>query len=168
MTKLDWLNGLYIRRMKLADLTKACAPFLKEHAAVSNLEKIVSLFQERLKRLAEINELASFFFNEQLSYDPKILIPKKKKIEETVTTLELVAKTIETLSAGDFEQSRLKAIFEDFVSEHSLNNTIVLWPLRVAITGREASPGVFEVMAILGQQKVMARLNAALAALKKT
>lgn len=167
ITKLDWLNGFYIRRMPIAELTKACRPWLGEYAATENLEKIVALFQERLKILSEIKELTSFFFTEQLTYDSNILIPKKKTKEETLSTLELVAVQVAALAANDFVPDTLKIIFTDFIKTHALNNTIVLWPLRVAITGRAASPGVFEVMEILGKQKVTDRVGAAITALKK-
>jgi glutamyl-tRNA synthetase len=167
LTKLDWLNGLYIRKMNLADLTKACLPFLGEYANSENLEKIIGLFQERLKKLSEIKELVAFFFEEKLVYDPNILIPKKKTKEETINALEFTIKKVESLNESDFTEEKLKNIFTDFVKDKALNNTIVLWPLRVGVTGREASPGVFEVIAILGKQKTYERMQEALEALKK-
>jgi glutamyl-tRNA synthetase len=167
ITKLDWLNGLYIRRMSLSALTKACQPFLGEHATAAHLEEIIGLFQERLKKLSEITILAEFFFAEKLNYDPHLLIPKKNNLANMASVLALTSKEIEVVPVHDFKTPKLKTTLESFITKHSLNNTVVLWPLRVAITGRAASPGVFEVMAILGKQKTKARIDHALALLKK-
>lgn len=168
LTKLDWLNGFYIRKMSLRDLTKACSPWLGEFSDDKKIESIVGLFQDRLKKLSEIRELVSFFFVESLDYDAKILVPKKKTSQEVLQILPLLNEYLGKLEEHDFTASILKGKLDEFVKFHNFNNTIVLWPLRVAVTGREASPGVFEVMEILGKSKVLVRVAEAEKRLKNS
>jgi glutamyl-tRNA synthetase len=167
LTKLDWLNGVYIRNLPIAELTKASLPFLGEYAKSDNLDKIIGLFQDRLKKLSELKALISFFFEKKLDFDPNIIIPKKTTKDKIIPILELIIKHLNILKPVDFKPVQLKKSFEEFIKTNSLTNMIVLWPLRVAITGREASPGVFEIMEILGQATVIDRVENALVLLKR-
>lgn len=168
LKKLDWLNGYYIRKMDLARLTDFCLDYIKDKKFKKvDLKKIVNLFQERMKKLSEINDLAVFFFQEKIKYDLKILIPKKFDRDFTSKVLHSTYNFIKEIKKEDFKATKLKSLFEHFIQKNNLNNTVVLWPLRVAITGKEASPGVFEVMEVLAKDKVLARVGEAVENLKK-
>ncbi len=161
--KLDWMNGMYIRTMKPKELAKALMPFVKDlHATEKDLERIAPLFQERLKTLAEFKNYAIFFFLDSLDYDPKLLIPKKGTQQETVRVLSDVKEFLPTLPKSVFRHNQLKQKFEHFVQEKQYTNMAVLWPLRVALTGLAASPGVFEVMEALGPERSMKRVGEAI------
>ena len=119
-----------------------------------------------MKKLDEVEKLTDFFFVEKLKYSPSILIPKKFDKDFTLKTLELIYQTVKKIDEKDFQVKNLKSIFEKFIKENNLNNMIVLWPLRVALTGRESSPDVFDIMEVLGKDKVLARVGEAMEGLK--
>lgn len=168
LEKLDWFNGYYIRKIKLEKLVDLCLPFIIDQKVDKiYLKKVISLFQERMKRLVEINYLADFFFKNKIKYNTKILIPKRSEKDLILITLVATFNFIKGIKIGDFKAAKLKYLFEKFIQKNNFNNTVVLWPLRVAITGKEASPGVFEVMEVLGKEKVLARVEGAVENLKK-
>jgi len=168
LEKLDWLNGYYIRKLDLDKLTDLCSEYIDDKKVKKDyLKKIVVLFRERMRQLSEIKELASFFFEEKLKYNPEILVPSKIDKDFTLTILTLTADFVREIKEDDFEAKKLKLLFEQFIQKNSFNNNIVLWPLRVAITGKEASPGVFEVMEVLGKDVILTRVGEALNNLKK-
>lgn len=157
--KLDWLNGFYIRSLNTDKLVEYCLPFLKiKKVKKDYLKRVIKLFQERLHRLDEIENLADFFFKKKLNYSPAILIPKKFDKDFTLKTLELTLHKLEDVDEKDFQAKKLKKIFEEFIKKNNLNNMIVLWPLRVALTGKEASPDVFDIMEVLGKDNVVSRV----------
>lgn len=165
--KLDWFNGYYIRKTKLDKLVELCLPFISyKKINKTSLKKIISLFQERMRKLSEINDLASFFFVRKLKYETGILIPKKFDKDFTSEVLTKTYDFIKEIKKEDFKAKKLKNQFEQFIQKNNYNNTIVLWPLRVAVTGKEASPGVFEVMDVLEKETVLERLGEALTNLK--
>ena len=168
LVKLDWFNGYYIRKIKLDKLTDLCLPFIR-YRKINKiyLSKAIGLFQERMKNLSEINDLGSFLFEERIKYDAKILVPKKFDSDFTLEVLQSTLEFLKGIKKEDFGTASLKYLFEDFIQKKNYNNTIVLWPLRVAITGKEASPGVFEVMEVMGKDKVLARVGEAVENLKK-
>lgn len=168
LEKLDWLNGYYIRKLDLDRLTDLCLEYINDKKVKKDyLKKIVALFQGRMRQLSQISELASFFFEEKLEYNPEILVPSKIDKDFTLTILILTANFVREIKEDDFETKKLKLLFEHFIQKNNLNNTVVLWPLRVAITGKEASPGVFEVMEVFAKDKVLARVGEAVENLKK-
>jgi glutamyl-tRNA synthetase len=167
LAKLDWLNNHYIKQLpdeKLADL---CKPYLAGMGPVSEeyLLAIISLEKERLKKLSDIVLQTEYFFKAP-QYEPQLLVWRKSDAAKTKQVLALLRDFVnvtpdETLcSISKFEES-LKA----FIAEHELDNGTVLWPLRVAMTGREKSPTPFEVTATiaqgLGRAEVLARLETA-------
>lgn len=159
LKKLDWLNGFYIRSLEINNLVDYCLPFLKAKKVRRDyLLKVIKLFQERLHRLDEIENLANFFFKKKLNYSPTILIPKKFDKDFTLKILELTYKKIKEIDEKDFKVKNIKKIFEEFIKKNNLNNMIVLWPLRVALSGKEASPDVFDIMEVLGKDNIVSRL----------
>ena len=167
--KLDWMNGQYIKNLELDQLLNMSKNFLeikKEDKLF--FSKVVRLHQDRLKKIKEIVEIANHYLVASYKYDPKILVPKSGSPEETIIILGLIITKLKTVDQKDFDQDdRLKNIFEEFIQEKELTNKSVLWPLRVAITGLEKSPGVFEMMSALGKQKALQHLEEGLKKLQK-
>src|SRR3989338_2906182 len=115
--KLNWMNGMYLRKLPLATLTDLCLPYLLlasfiekkdkelylikatgEEIKNSGLEKVVGLEQERMRKLSEIGELTGFFFADKLEYKEELLIWKKmtkSKLKETLENLEKIVSNIE-------------------------------------------------------------------------
>ncbi len=181
--KLDWLNGMYIRKMDLPELTRKTIPYLEKAGLVAKdkngykaangnalsqeaIESIVKLEQERLKKLSEIGERVKYFFSRP-QYNPQILIWKKSNLEQTKKNLQAVCEFLENLDEKEFASAQtLEAKIKQFISENNLENGPVLWPLRTALSGLEASPGPFEIASALcrvyGKQEIIARLRAAI------
>ena len=156
INKLDWFNSYYIKKMPIGELTKLCLPYLpKSNFSKSKLEKIIKLEQERIKKIPEIGDMVEFFFKEP-KYKPNLLKwrdMKKKEIKESLNKLE---KILSKSKIGDAERRLLKT--ED--------RGKLLWPLRVALTGREKSPPPFEIAEILGKKEVLKRIKKAIQLLK--
>ena len=155
--KLDWMNGEYIRRKSVIELAELCKPYLREFSELPNLEKVIALEQPRLKKLSEITERAEFFFK-QPEYDKELLKWKDMADEEVFASLE---KSKELLThAGE----NLQEVFFDAIGNGDKGK--VLWPLRVALSGRKASPGPFEIIDVLGKKVSIDRIENAINKIK--
>ncbi len=176
--KLDWINGAYIREMDLGNLTELCVPYLEEAGLIKKvvsskyqvlstndevsfeyLKKVVSLEQERMKKLSEIGELVEFVFVNKLEYEKDLLIWKKMNFEEVKNNLELAYNELEKIEEKDFEKNNLEKILRDLMEREGIKTGELLWPLRVALTGLKGSPGPFEVGEVLGKEKVLGRIR---------
>jgi len=170
--KLDWLNGNYIRQKSAKELAELCLPYFIKAGLIKEgeydkkyLEQVVLLEQGRMKKLSEITELTKFLFGDDLAYDANLLLWKKLTKEEVRKNLETAKDFISQLKAKDFTKEKLEDKLKALIAEKGIGTGDMLWPLRVALTGQKASPGPFEVAAVLGQEKALARLERALAKL---
>ena len=164
MKKLEWMNGCYIRKLDVDRLLKMVIPYLKESGLMKGeessekelAEKVLLLEQERLKKLNQITELAGFFFLEKIKYDSQAVeqILEKEGIPELLESFSRVLEEAEPFDALPIEE-----ITRKFMAERNLKGKELMQPVRVAITGRKASPGLFEVMEILGKEKVLRRIS---------
>ena len=126
-------------------------------AELNHIKKVVALEQERLKNLSEIKERTGFFFAEP-EYEADLLIWKDLSREQVKNNLTELKTKIDELA--DF--SKLEEGIMSWLKETGKKNGDYLWPLRVALTGLKASPGPFEVALVLGKEKTLARLTAAI------
>ena len=170
--KLDWINGQYIRKMGIKELTELCLPYLPKNLNLDKkiIEKIIKLEQERMTKLSDIGESADFFFKEQ-AYEPEILSWKNAKKKETLESLNKSYSILCDVKDGDFEAEKLKQILlpeaEKFTnSEGKIDRGQLLWPLRVALSGKEKSPGPFEIIEILGKSETLKRIKKAIDLIK--
>ncbi|MFA6553439.1 MAG: glutamate--tRNA ligase [Patescibacteria group bacterium] len=164
--KLDWLNGQYIKKMPLKDLAEKCKPWLDGNIETYDLEKVVALFHDRMKKLSDIRELSAFLFSRELEYLGDLLIPKGGEKEDTVRGLSLSCDILKSIGENDFVAAATKKVFEEFIKQRALTTKGILWPLRVAVTGLAQSPGVFEVMEVLGKAEAIRRVEMAIGRLK--
>lgn len=157
--KLLDLNARYIRESETAYLTRALIPFISEQGLQDLREEKVAQAVETLKMrsrtLAEMANDARFYFDDVIVYeqkaDEKFLTPDAfEPLSELKSRLE---------KAVDFSRQGLEAIFQRFLDEKKIKMGKIAQPLRVSLTGRSASPGLFEVMEALGKDKVMTRLE---------
>lgn len=180
--KLDWLNGLYIRKKTIKDLTNLCIPFLinssliKRHTDTSfmtndteriitltEIEKAVSLYQERLKKLSEITEFIDFVFIDAITYEKELLRWKAMTDEEIILSLEKLINIVRGIEV--FEKNKIEeTIFSE--AEKMPNRGNLLWPLRVALTGKQSSAGPVEIADLLGKEKCLSRLELAIKKIK--
>jgi glutamyl/glutaminyl-tRNA synthetase len=158
--KLDWMNGEYIRRKSAAELTDLCRPHLTSYqlpVTGDYLEKIIALEQPRMKKLSEIGERADYFFGPP-EYEKELLQWKSMTHTEVRAALER-AEEILTGYRLPVTKESLEQIFFGAIGEG--DRGALLWPLRVALTGKKASPGPFEIIEILVIEETLARIRAA-------
>lgn len=160
--KLDWLNGYYIRQMNLDELMEMSKDFLVNIPINEKTKKAINLGRERVKNIHELKDAIKFFFVEELEYDSSILVSKKDTLSDTEKSLRLSLEVLNNISERDYVTEKLKVQFESMIQKHELNNRVVLWPLRIAVTGLEKSPGVFEVIEVLGKNDTVKRVGIAL------
>ena len=173
--KLDWFNGSYIRRMSDADLAAAVLPWLEDADSGlpesslpvdrDYLTRIVPLERERLKRLSEAPEMLSFFFEEELAHDPGKLVPKGLDAAGAASALAQALAVAE--SATDWSAPPLEEAYRALAQETGLKTGQLFGAIRVAVTGRTAAPPLFDTMAVLGRERTLRRLRAALRALRE-
>lgn len=164
--KLDSLNGEYIRQKSIAELTKLCEPYLEREFSISKsrfprkyIERIVALEQPRLRKLSELPGRVDYFFRDP-DFPLELLRWKKMTDEDIQQSLSRAQDILSGLAEEDFSEEKLEQIFLDAIGKGDRGE--LLWPLRVALTGRKASPGPFEVMAVLGRERSLAYLHNAL------
>ena len=163
--KLLWLNEHYIKTGDPGRLGQLMAGFLAEKGidvkSGPDLEQVVLSLQDRAKTLVEMAEGARFYFTAPDDYDPKakekFLTPDKAEI------LGSLIETLETLD--DFSEAGVEAAFKDILEQSGLKLGKVGPTVRVALTGGTVSPGIFTVIAVLGKDRVVSRLQKALASL---
>ncbi len=159
LEKLTYLNGFYIRHLSLGELTELCLPYFDKEINKEYLKKAISLYHERLKKISEIGELVDYFFKDKLEYESELLIWKKSNKEEVKDSLD---KTIKVLSeTGDWNMKNIEASLVALAEEIG-DRGRVLWPLRVALSGKKASAGPFEIAEVLGKEKTIKRLQEAI------
>ena len=171
--KLAWLNGVYLRQLPPPELMQQLRPFLEERlpSSVSRplndayLQDITPLVQERLKTLAEGPELTSFFFAETLDYDPALLLGQLQDRDTASNALKQATAGLEGLAT--WEASELESFLRPLAGELDLKTGQLFGVIRVAMTGRTAAPPLFQTMAVLGRERCLRRLHAAVASLDK-
>ncbi|MBI4272916.1 glutamate--tRNA ligase [Candidatus Uhrbacteria bacterium] len=171
--KLDWFNAHYIREMDISKLTSLCTPYFisagylteKEASAKhedAKIEKIVDLERERIHKISEIPLHTSYFFLTDVEYDDHLLLWKNTSPQATQEGLRIAEKVLLSLDESDFTASKIEQKLKQAIVEGKLKNGVVLWPLRVSLTGLAASPSPFDVAAILGKKKTLERVSHAL------
>jgi len=173
MDKLDWMNGVYIRSLTLEDFTQRAFPFLdrglppevKRPLSPDYIRQIMPLIQERARTLAEVADLAQFFFVNELDYDASLLIAKNMSQESATKALEVSRQRLKQLESFDAES--LEAVLRPLAVELGLKTGQLFGTLRVAVTGRTAAPPLFQTMAVLGKEQCLRRIEAALDRLHK-
>jgi glutamyl-tRNA synthetase len=169
--KLDWMNGVYIRALKPEEFFEAAQPYLMTDVITGEafiededyVRKVLPLVQERAKTLLEVVELTRFFFVNELEYDAQMLIGKKMDAPSTISALKAAQAKLEALKA--FDAGSLEVVLRPLAPELGLKTGQLFGVLRVAVTGQTAAPPLFETMAVLGKERSMKRIAAALSKL---
>ncbi|MDI6717550.1 MAG: glutamate--tRNA ligase [Patescibacteria group bacterium] len=159
LEKLEWLNAQHIRKLSDNDLTERLKNFIPEKWRLEKelIGKIIKFEKERIKKLSDFKEIAEFFF-ELPNYDKDMLIWKTSNKEKTKIILENLYNEIKKMAESDY--AGLKEIIMPIAEAWGRGE--VLWPLRVALSGKETSPGPFEIIEILGKEKSLARVKIAI------
>ncbi|GIV71134.1 glutamate--tRNA ligase [Caldilinea sp.] len=173
-SKLEWMNGVYIRQMDVVALKDAVAPFVAADLGLDvetlrrdpRLLALTPLIQERIKLLTEATALVDWAFlpAEKITYpDPTQLIGKKLTAAQSIEALEAARELIATVEP--FEAATLEAAFRSRAEAMDIKLGSFLTPVRVAVTGKTVSPPLFESIHILGREETLKRLVNAIQAL---
>ena len=162
LDKLQALNAEHIMAASPRDLVAPLKPFLEksgiEIEADDYIVQVIETLQPRSKTLADMAEAALFYYHSDIVYDEKAA--KKFLKAAALEPLKLLADKLEALE--NYTQSDLETVFLAVMDETGLKLGKIAQPVRVALTGRTASPGIFEIIAILGKDRVLPRLKKAI------
>jgi glutamyl-tRNA synthetase len=171
LDKLNWMSGVYIRQLNAEEFLQRVLPFLetglpqsiKRPLSTEYVQQIAPLIQERITILGEAAEYAEFFFVQELEYEPALLTGDVT-VEAALEALQAANKRLQRLDS--FDASSLEGLLRPLASELGLKTGEFFGLLRVATTGRTAAPPLFQTMAILGKERCLKRIEAALKELR--
>jgi len=173
--KLVWLNGHYIRQLGVEELTRRVTPFLARAGLIQfepaagaefdRLKAIVALEQERMKTLAEAPELVTFFFRDP---DPAACLEllktdrfaRKHQLDELKRALGKSEAALRELTDTSWTVSSLKEALEKEAARLGWKPPELLMPVRLAVSGRQATPPLFETLECVGRAATLRRLEA--------
>jgi glutamyl/glutaminyl-tRNA synthetase len=162
--KLDWLNREHMKAMPLAEVATLAAPFFEKNNIVVKddelLKRVIAVQIARSKTLEDLAQASAFFFTVP-EYESKLLIWKDSSTLKEVSEVLSGARTvIEGIAPEDFTRETLTACLPLIVGDKSRG--IVLWPLRVALSGQANSPDPIEIMSVLGREESLRRIDDAI------
>lgn len=165
--KLKWMNGEYIKKLPLEEFNEMALPYYKKVISKKlDFLKISELLKIRVEVLNEIPDMLGFF-NELPEYSTEIYTHKKMKtnLENSLLTLEKILPKFKELSPWTLEN--IEKCCMDLISELQVKNGIVLWPVRIALSGKKSTPGgAFEIADIIGKDESLKRIEYGIKKLK--
>ena len=169
--KLTWMNGQYLSELPLEKiLPEAKAFFIKDGLVTEDwftaheeyFAKLVDVVRVRVKTLQEVADASTYFFKDITEYDAKGVAKHFKP--ESVAILE---QCIAAIEADDvYDLATTEAAYNKIAADNDLSLGKVIHPTRLALTGRTVSPGMFDVMVLLGKEKTLNRLHKAVEYIK--
>lgn len=172
--KLRWFNQQYINHiLTLDDLTARVVPFLVDAGLATEaardpksdefarIREVTAVLKDRLVLLSDAPDLMGFFLQDQLdAYDPALLIPKKGDARQALAALSGAEIVFGEVSVTD--EAATEAALRSLADSLGLKAGQLFMPIRVAVTGRTESPGLFETLHVIGDDRVRARIRTAI------
>ena len=163
MTKLRWMNGEYIKAMDDDKFYAMAEPYLKKVLKKDfDLKKIAGMVKTRIEILPDICDMVSFF-EEMEDYDNSLYFNKKMKLteEKSLALLKEVLPLME--QQEDYSNDALFAMLSAFGQEKGYKTGYVMWPIRIAVSGRQTTPaGATEILSVIGKEESVTRIRAAI------
>lgn len=161
--KFLWVNFQYLKTRPLAQLADEIVPYIeaKGYRVPSDkqwLEKMLATLRERAKTLTELVDAAHYYLSDEIVLDPKAA--EKFLTKDAVAPIQTLLEKLAALS--DFSESAIEKAFSATLSEHQLPMGKLAQPVRVALTGGTVSPGIHDIIAVLGKERTIRRLHKAL------
>jgi glutamyl-tRNA synthetase len=160
--KLDWLNREHMKKYSNAELAVLARPFvIKKYPDVDPafFERLVGVERTRANTLSDFAEIGNFFFKLP-DYEPKLLVWKESSLKDVKNILERIHQKFSDISPADYHRETLSGTLTSIISE--MNRGMVLWPLRVALSGLGASPDPIDIMEVLGKDESLTRIKIAI------
>jgi len=163
--KLLWLNTHYIKEKPGKEIAELIIPLMKDKGYNAELDDklltIIEQLRDRSKTINDFVDQSHYFYTDRFEYEKKARDKFLK--EDNIPIFKSLIKQLTTLE--NFDHDSIHKTFEDIMEKTGLKLGKIAQPTRVALTGGTVSPGIFEVMEILGKEKVIERLNKALSAI---
>jgi len=162
--KLDWFNQQHLLRLPIDDVARRVQPWLEaaglwraSYAASDRewLQRVLDLLRPRVRRLGQFVDEGRWFFSDELDFDAAAV---KKHLAPAGVQSHLAELSTRFASAQPFTAAALELILRGFAEERGVKAAALIHATRVAVTGRAASPGLFEVLELLGSERMHARL----------
>ncbi|MDO4622162.1 MAG: glutamate--tRNA ligase [Eubacteriales bacterium] len=163
MTKLKWMNGEYIKAMEEDAFYEMAVPYLKKYLnREMDLKKIAAMVKTRIQVFPDIEEQIDFL-NAVPEYDAAMYVNKKSKSTKE-TSLSILQDVLPLLEAAeDFGNDKLFEILGGYAKEKELKVNTVMWPVRTAVSGKQATPaGATGLLEVLGKEESVNRIKAAI------
>src|SRR3989339_729271 len=155
LDKLNWLNGQYIRKILPERLFDLCEPLLIEAYGshdLAYLKKIVQLFHDRLVLFPDIVALSIYFFKDDFDYDQKAA---EKHFKTGLAKPVLTALKEKLAALEPFTKVEIEPLFKGIATEMNVKLGVVIHPCRLALSGRSEPPPMYDVVELLGKEKVL-------------
>ena len=161
--KLSWLNEHYIKSTPIQEVAKHLEPYLvkaevlqKDHGlSWQEIARVVPCLNERSKTLLEMAEKSAFFFKKQVEFDEKAR--NKFLTDEAKPLIEKIITELAALESYSLEN--IESLFKKIVEEEGMKLGKLAQPVRVALTGATVSPGIYDVILLLGKEETLKRLK---------
>jgi glutamyl-tRNA synthetase len=164
--KLLWLNAHYIKEASPERLREEMKSLWSTGINTDNADftqKVITDLQPRAKTLVELASMADFYFTDEIKYEEQAA--KKFLTADVAHHLKALVQSI--ASVQDFTKKGLEEFLMNFSSERNIKFKIIAQPLRVALTGKTVSPGIDEVMVTFGKERVIKKIQNAIAYIEK-
>jgi len=166
--KLEWMNGVYIRKLTREDFIRRALPFLekglpaavKRPLDVAYASRVLPLVQDRARTLGEVAELTEFFFVDKYDYNTADLIGKGMTPGSVKNALAVARERLAKQAA--FDAASLEPMLRALAEELGLKTGQLFGALRTAITGRTATPPLFQMMEAMGKERTITRVSDAI------
>ena len=169
--RLEWLNGQWIRRLAPDDLVDRLRPFLEAEHAAGRMDRLPSdeeirsllpMIQERLPTLGAVGELVGFLFVDRVELDPGLLVPRRWNRETTIDALRAARAVIADVGPVSYEADELEPPLRALAEARGWKPGDLFMAIRVAVTGRTATPPLFDTLVALGYERTLERLDRAI------
>jgi len=168
MTKLTWLNGVYMRDLLTRDperVVEACLEAMRGAGFINGtfppegreyVRRVVEVLGERIKVGQDIVAYGDFFFSDAVRYDPDAA---RRYFAEPGTAAILSDLAARVAAGGDLTAEEAERAVRTLAVDRAIHSREIIHPARVALTGKTAGPGLFELMGLLGKDRVVRRLD---------
>ncbi|MDD5201260.1 MAG: glutamate--tRNA ligase [Terrimicrobiaceae bacterium] len=164
LDKCFWLNGQHLLHMSLDRFTDLALPFLEKagiaYGAREALQPVLAIVKPKVKHLSDIPDWIGYFFDDAYPFDPAAADKALRK----PGALERLAQLKEALAGvGDWTHPALEEKLKETAATHGVKTGEFIHPARVAVSGRAVGPGLYEMLEVLGRERVLARMDRAIA-----
>lgn len=173
--RLEWLNGQWVRLLDPDELVDRLRPFLEADAVAGRIDRmppddeiraLVPLVQERLPTLGAITDQVGFLFVDHVTIDPVMLVPKRWDAATTLDGLAAAREVIADVGRVSFEADELEPPLRSLAEQRGWKAGDLFMAIRVAVTGRTATPPLFDTLVALGYEQALHRMDRAIGVLR--